>query len=402
MGPCGAIFVFCVWRLAFCAGTSLPYGLPYTGADEPSLKFEPFHDNPAVAGEALPPINDEKSQPPTSKRTCLSTVIVSTITTLGCFIIIVFVLEYFLSLEESRSKSKPEKPTGPPTTNWALNFVEDYPDVDPTRTSVECLEAWYGLTAVSCHTALWATESEVSLARLNCQVIDEFFELTCAANCTEALFAAHTFISSACAGQDVFMFDDYEGPFNTTLLEKGPAAAANGLKKRQSHICQKTPMGNDTQRFCVLDLHSRWGIIDKIRSDGLSEQLVSFLRATTIHYTEPEYRGPPGSGGKSEDHSYFREERRYGPGRNSTTCSWCTLKWFEEKLGMWREGMSMAQEQLSLPQFLRMWEAAGRRCEGNGFYEIYYAAIDSYKKQGLLSEGWEKELLGDIPYLRLG
>jgi hypothetical protein len=64
--------------------------------------------------------------------------------------------------------------------------------------------------------------------------------------------------------------------------------------------------------------------------------------------------------------------------------------------------MSMAQEQLSLPQFLRMWEAAGRRCEGNGFYEIYYAAIDSYKKQGLLSEGWEKELLGDIPYLRLG
>lgn len=279
-------------------------------------------------------------------------VIVCIITTLGCFIIIWLVLEYILSLDESPSKFKPEKPTGPPTTDWALNFVEDCPDIDPKRASVECLEAWYGLTAVSCHTALWATDSEFSLARLKNHLIDEFFELTCAANCTEALLAAHNSISSACAGQGVFVFDDYEGPFNTTLLEKGPAAAVDELKKRQTHICQRTPIGNDTQRFCMLDLHSRWGIIDKIRSDGLSE-LASFLRATKIHYTEPEYQGPPASGGNSEDRSYFREERKYGPGRNSTTCSWCTLKWFEEKIGMWQEGMSMAQEQLSLPQFLR-------------------------------------------------
>jgi hypothetical protein len=369
-----------------------------TGADEPALNFEPYHDNPAAHGEALPPIIDEKAQAPTSKRTRLSIVIVSIITTLGCFIIIGLVLGYFLSLDVSPSKSKPEKPTAPPTTDWALNFVEDYPDVDPKRASVECLEAWYGLTAVSCHTALWATDSEFSLARLNRQLIDEFFELTCSGNCTEALLAAHKSISSACAGQDDFMFYDYEGPFNTTLLEKGPASAVDGLKERQSHICQKAPLGNDAQDFCVVDLQSRWGIIHKIRSDGLSE-LTSFLRATQWYYTGTIYRSPRGPGERSKDNSYHQEETRYGPGRNSTTCSWCTLRWFEEKLGKWQEGMSMAQEQLSLPQFLRMWEAAGRRCEGNSFYEIYNAAIDSYKKQGLLSEGWEKQPLGDIPYL---
>ncbi|KAH7398129.1 hypothetical protein BKA64DRAFT_673610 [Cadophora sp. MPI-SDFR-AT-0126] len=325
---------------------------------------------------------------------------VSIITTLGCFIIICLVLGYFLPLDESPSKSKPEKPTGPPSTNRALNFVEEYPDVDPKRASVECLKAWYGLIVVSCHTAIWTTNSEFSLSQLHGRSIDEFFGLTCAANCTEALVAAHNSISSACAGQDVFTLNGYEGPFNTTLLEKTPAAAVDELKERQSYICQKTPIGNDTQRFCVVDLQSRWAIIDKIRSDGLSG-LARFLIATKMNYKEPavQYPGQRGSGDRSEDHSYYREERRYGPGRHSTTCSWCTLKWFEEKLGMWQEGMSMAQEQLSLPQFLRIWEAAGRRCEGNGFYEIYNAAIDSYKKQGLLREGWEKQLLGDIPYL---
>lgn len=352
--------------------------------------YTPNHDNHAAAAEeALPLITDEKGQPHKSKRTCLSTVSRSKIiTTLGCIIIIALVLGYFSSLDESPLESKPEKPTGLPTTNWALNYVETFPDVDPERASVQCLKAWYELTAVSCHTALWTTTPEFTLTQIRGLRIDEFFELVCAANCTEALLTVNNSISSACAGgQDVFTLDRYERSLNTTLT---PAVVADELKKRQAYICQKSPVGNDTERFCLPDLDTRWHIRDTIRSNGLSA-LPSFRRWTRRYFKSPAVHYP--------DLNYYREERRYGPGRNTTTCGWCTLKWFEEKLGMWQEGMLMDQEQLSLPYFLRIWETAGRRCEGNDFFEIYNAAIDSYKKQGLLSEGWEKQVLGDISYL---
>jgi hypothetical protein len=118
-------------------------------------------------------------------------------------------------------------------------------------------------------------------------------------------------------------------------------------------------------------LITRFGIVDGIRSDGLVG-LSLFLRQTDQHSSSGEM----------------------------TTCSWYTLAWFKEKLGMWEEGKIVQNSSaLSLPEFLRMWERAGRRCRVEQFDDVYNAVIKSYVNKGLLGKEWLPKPSGDIAYL---
>jgi hypothetical protein len=170
---------------------------------------------------------------------------------------------------------------------------------------------------------------------------------------------------------NAFALEGYLGRFNKTLLEPNAQDVVDVLFERHTRTCRTSPPGDADGGYCMTDLNTRFGIVDGIRSDGLVG-LSLFLRQTDRHSSSGEM----------------------------TTCSWCTLAWFKEKLGMWEEGKIMQNgSALSLPEFLRMWERAGRRCTGEQFNDVYNAAIKSYVNRGLLGKGWLPKPSGDIVYL---
>lgn len=257
------------------------------------------------------------------------------------------------------------------------------------------------MTAIPCHEAIWLRNWDDGVSRIVGPSLDQRVPSICDPKCTDALRDAQAKIGAVCAGQEAFILEGYTGKFDTDLLESGPAAVLDVLVSRTTKMCRISPVGDAERGSCMTDLHSRWNIVDGINSNGLPG-LEWFLSATKSPRKEKAgmHTGMRGSGGWSERYSYWREERRFGPGRNETTCSWCTLKWFEEKLGGFREGMMVQDgEALSLPAFLRMWESAGKRCEGGRFYEIYEAAVQGYQDEGLLEEAWDQLPSGDTQYL---
>ena len=44
---------------------------------------------------------------------------------------------------------------------------------------------------------------------------------------------------------------------------------------------------------------------------------------------------------------------------------------------MWEEGTIVNGPALSLPEYLRMWERAGRRCAGEQFDDVYCTTLQS-------------------------
>ncbi|KAE8449910.1 hypothetical protein EG329_007387 [Mollisiaceae sp. DMI_Dod_QoI] len=221
--------------------------------------------------------------------------------------------------------------------------------------------------------------------------LDRFVPLICDARCAPALEEAQKRVASACTGEDVFSLNGYKGRFNTELLESGPAEVLDVLLERQTRTCRKSPTGDAERGFCMTDLHSRWNIVDGIRSNGV-ESVKWFLSATNKLKIEKAgmHRGMQGSSGWSEKYNYWREERKFGPGRGDTTCSWCTLDWLKEKLQSWEEDMAgLDGKPLDLPAFLRMLENTGKRCAGDEFMAPYHGAIQAYVDRGFLHPDWE-------------
>lgn len=153
------------------------------------------------------------------------------------------------------------------------------------------------------------------------------------------------------------MLEGYEGRFNTTLLERGPKEVVGLLFEREKRTCRTPASGDAVGEYCMIELEQRFGIVDGIRSDGL-EGLESFLRRT--------------------ENSFSSDE--------AVTCSWCTMVWFREKLGLWEEGKILNGSALSLLEYLTMWERAGRQCAGEQFDDVYNNATKFYAGKGLLGK----------------
>ncbi|KUJ17855.1 uncharacterized protein LY89DRAFT_683848 [Mollisia scopiformis] len=372
-----------------------------------SLDFAPYHDDPEEpetdSGKKRSPLpKDEDLKVPKSRRTIIYKIVISLVTVILCFLIIFTVLSTTRERRNEQQKQKPTtSPRPPPSRDFALNFPEQYPALDSKTSSAECQEAWQALTEIPCHDAIWTLNWDSGVPQLLGPSLDRFVPLICDARCASALEAAKGNIQSACSKEDTFAVEGYKGRFNLELLESGPLDVLDVLVERQIHTCRKSPAGDAERGFCMTDLSSRWGIVDGFRANA-TQGLRLFLAGTNSRKTEPagRHRGRQGSGGWSENYNYWREERKFGPGRGETTCSWCTLEWLNGKLPMWKEHMlSLDGKFMSLPEFLRMWEDAGKRCASDRFMEAYHSAVQAYIDQGVLDPDWETKASGDIPYL---
>lgn len=397
----------------------IPESAPFLGLPRYSETEEP----PAVNLDEPPPYRDapdeghhSKDLPPLpsyqdvaaadSRKTLIQNAIVSLITVLLCFFVIFGVLLHFLRVEDTPTiyKNIQQPPITGPTESkpewWNLNFVKDYPPLDERQTSIECRQAWNNLTAVPCKSVIFNGNWDHGNFDPLDLSIEQVVPLVCTEKCIAALLAAQRTVGTACAGQGAFDRQGWRGNISPTLLAKAPAEEIDKLVARTQQMCRTSPTGDAERGFCMTDLHLRWDIIDGYLSDGIKGR-ISFMNATAISRTEPagQHKGTLSHASWSEDYDYFREERKFGPGRGSTTCSWCTYEWFEEKLGLWSKENEAQNKGVPLPQFLRDWQSAGKRCEGSRFFEIFDSAVQSYKNAGLLEDLWDNVPSGDVPYL---
>ncbi len=382
--------------------------------DEPVI-VEPYDDDSTSEPPTLPiPTNVSIKQKRRRKpdfdedRNFLCNIYVVFVTLLVAIVSTFWVLSSagFLSHENNlrEQKAKPRPTSKNYALNYALNFPEQYPKLE-IKTSRECRAAWEALEAVPCHDAIWTRSWDAGIPKVfGGQAIDRYVPAICDEICTRALTEANKTISSACRDGDEYDVRGYSGRFNTSLLEPSPSGVLHVLLERQVRTCRKSPAGDAERGYCMTDLNSRWNIVDGIRSNGL-DGLRWFLKFTDNPRIERAGRhsGRQGSGGKnpwSENYDYWREERKFGPGRGETTCSWCTLTWFEEKIRMWEEGKIVVDgSAIDLIEFLRMWQKAGKRCAGDRWENMYAAALKSYRDRGLLDEDWDRKPTGNISYL---
>lgn len=386
---------------------SAPFpGLPrYSDTEQPlvvSLDEPPPYQDDPIEGyhpKDLPPLPSYQDvEAADSRKTLIQNAIISIITVLLCFFVIFGVLLHFLRVEETPTPYNIQRPpiTEPAESKpeWGnLNFTKDYPPLDERQTSVECRQAWNNLTVVPCNKAILNGNWDYGTPNPPGLSIDQAVPLFCMEICVNALLAAQKAVATVCADQSAFVYNGWRG-------EISPAQEIDKLVARTQQMCRTSPTRDAERGFCITDLHSRWNIIDGYLSDGIKGR-ISFINATATARTEPagQHKETVTYAGWSQDYDYFREERKFGPGRGSTTCSWCTYQWFEAKLGLWTKEKETQDKNVPLPQFLREWENAGKRCEGSRFSEIFDSAVQSYKDAGLLEDLWDHVPSGDVPYL---
>jgi hypothetical protein len=260
----------------------------------------------------------------------------------------------------------------PPNRNYDLNLPEVYLKLDVNRSSIECRVAWETLTNIPCHEGIWMRGWDAGVPESPSQSIDRLVPLVCQnIMCLVRLTLAQRLLHSVCVGENAFALEGYLGRFNTTLLEPNAQDVVDVLLERHMRTCRTSPPGDADGGYCMTNVNTRFGIVDGIRPDGL-EGLNSFLRQTDRNSSSGE----------------------------TTTCRWCAVAWFKEKLGMWEEGKIVKDGSvLSLPEYLRLWERAGIRCAGERFGDVYNTAIKSYVDRELLEKGWLPKPSGDIAYL---
>jgi hypothetical protein len=79
----------------------------------------------------------------------------------------------------------------------------------------------------------------------------------------------------SCAGDNAFDLKGYTGMLNTTLLEGNVKDAIEVLIERHERTCRISSTGDAIGGYCMMDLDTRFSIVDGIRSDAW-EGLVSF------------------------------------------------------------------------------------------------------------------------------
>ena len=228
--------------------------------------------------------------------------------------------------------------------------------------------------------------------------------MVCREDCTDALNEAKGKISSSCDAHDRLELYGYHGRLNTTLLEPNPEAVIDVLVARQTHDCQTSPIDDAERGYCMTGLQERWSILDGWMVDPL-DGIDELLLRTNQYRTEPpeQMLGLIGESDWQVEYDYMREERRFGPGRGETTCSYCTLDWLGRKLKSWKPEMIFYDDRspMELPVYLERISKAGRRCAGENFTILWAEAIDQYERQGLLDrEGkWLRHPSGNKLYV---
>lgn len=342
------------------------------------LDFAPYHDEPdddtdnRTAGPPLPAKDHPDYSAGRKKLFIRAAIFISYFFVLIAIVLIAVWWPWLTrATQPDPAPTARPAPTGPPNRNYSLNFPEVYPKLDVNRSSMKCRAAWATLTNIPCHEGIWLRGWDAGIPNSRSPSVDSLVPLICQDTCSINLMFAERLLRSACVGENVFALEGYSGRFNTTLLEPNPPEVVSILLKRRTRTCRTSASGDAVGGYCMTDVVARFGIIDGIRSDGI-EGLNSFLRQT--------------------DQKSSREE--------VTTCSWCTITWFKEKLDMWEEGKIVKDgSAMSLPEYLKMWKSAGRRCAGERFDDIYNAAIKSYVARGLLPKGWLPKPLQGIEYL---
>lgn len=302
-----------------------------------------------------------------------------------------------------RPPKQPQVPKLPRPVNFALNFPQQYPALNAPENS-ECQRAWGTLTSIPCHEKIWnrGWDNGTHLSFMEPKPT-RYVPQLCQPRCMAALKDAQMLISRSCGEDVTFNLDNYDGMFNTTLLERGPVAALLLLKNRNQHTCRKE---NEQGGYCMVEMYERWYILDGVYAYSF-EGIDSFEQSTNkrgrqVAHWEQGSRGSTADGGWMERYKYWVPERTTGPGVNDTTCGWCTLTWFERKLSSWMEGQTIDPETgspISLPDYIRRIRRIGRRCESSGWNRMYNSAVDSYINSGLLSPDWDRQPSGNLSYL---
>lgn len=285
-----------------------------------------------------------------------------------------------------------------------LNFPTEYPKLDTDRSTQACRDAWNSLTSIPCHEQIWSRSWDYGHYDSFGSDLNRLLRLICKEDCTDALIEAKSIISGSCSEHDHFQLHGYNGRFNTTLLKPNPVAVLELLVARQTHDCRTSPIADDERGYCMTDLQERWDILDGLMVEPM-HGVDEFLLKTNLYRIEPAVQmlGMTGGADWPTEHNYMREERRFGPGRGETTCSYCTLDWIGGKIKSWKPDLVYTEDGLpmELPVYLERMSKAGRRCAGENFTSLWADAMDHYEERGLLDrEGkWLRQPSGDKLYL---
>ncbi|KAF6229491.1 hypothetical protein HO173_011531 [Letharia columbiana] len=276
---------------------------------------------------------------------------------------------------------------GPSPPKSGLNFPQEYPKLDIDHSTLDCRNAWHRLVSVPCHEQIWTRSWDYGNYDFREPDLNRFLPLICKEDCTAALNEAQNRISNSCSAQDHFKLRDYVGRFDTTLLEPNPVAVMDMLVARQTHDCRTSPIGDAEREYCMTDLQERWSILDGLMVEPL-HGIDEFLLETNRYRIESGKRMAGVFGGRDwlDEYNYMREERRFGPGRGETLCSYCTLDWLGRKMKSWKPDLIYDEDGLpmELPVYVARISKAGRRCAGENFTMMWADAVDHYEEQGLL------------------
>lgn len=347
--------------------------------------------------------SNERLLPRSKKRiTVVSTLTICAV--IACIAVSTLFVSKYRHQDPRRKVHSLFGPDNTPHTTFRLNFPREYPKLDTERSTQACRDAWNSLTAVPCHERIWSRSWDFGHFDPLEFELDGFLPLICREDCTDALNEARSLISSSCNAHDKFELGGYRGRFNNTLLEPNPVAVMDVLVARQTHDCRTSPIGDAERGYCMTDLHERWSVLDGLMVEPLYG-IDKFLLKTNQLRTDPVEQMLKMIGGSNwlVEHNYMRQERRFGPGRGETTCSYCTLDWLGGKLKGWKPDQNYYDDgsPMELPVYLERISKAGRRCAGNNFTMLWMEAIDEYEEQGLLDrEGkWLRQPSGNKLYL---
>lgn len=338
------------------------------------LDFESYHDDPSADTE-----HHEDAPIPVAQSTAEQQVkrpLRIGIAVFAWFVCVFFVVQRFWVFRLVPSQPKPilkpsPLPLPPPSQNYSLNFPEIFPKLDVRRSTPKCRDAWQTLMNVPCHEGILLRDWDYG-PNPESASMDTMIPLLCGdRTCSRYLDMARNKMNWSCAGENVFDLEDYKGKLNTSLLEANVKDAVGVLVRRHERNCRISPQGDAIGGYCMTDLDTRFGIVDGILSDAW-EDLDSFLNHTPQNFSTV----------------------------GTTTCSWCTITWFREKLEAWKVGsVAGSGSTLSLPAYLQTWETAGRRCAGQQFDDTYNGVIKSYVDRGLLTKDWLPKPSREIAYL---
>ncbi|KAF2502496.1 hypothetical protein BU16DRAFT_521213, partial [Lophium mytilinum] len=306
----------------------------------------------------------------------------------------------------SNYKPTPKSKSGPKAVNWALDFPSLYPPI--VSENAECQSAWAALSSVPCHEKIfnrgWDAGKHLSFFEPDPM---RYVPQLCEPKCKSALESAVESVIAACSGAS-FNIEGYQGMFNTTFLEAGPVEAIELLRRRNTHTCRQSKIGDSEYEngSCMIELNERFFILDGINFGSL-EGIDQFLKKTERPMREAGgwksgSRGSGTDGGWTKKYRFKAPARTYGPGVGSTSCGWCMLSWFENHLNGWEEGSVISPDSglpVSLPEYVRRIKDAGQRCEATEWNRIYDQAIKNYQDKKLMTEDWELLPSGDLAYL---